>query len=178
MNADRLINDTTYRRIGSGRTPLGTSSYWLASDHLLVVDEGILDERYRRIDFRQVEGIIIAASNIPRYLALVCLVAALTQVALYFGNRPVAIPLGISFLSAAIILFAYGKAARLKIKTTVHLHGIAGVRRWGAALKLFETLAPAVASFRANLPMTPSGTTNGSGSGEFREASSLPNPPH
>lgn len=55
-----LSKDPTYQRIKARtRTVLGSASYWLAQDHLLVVDIESTMERYRRFNLEDLEAVII-----------------------------------------------------------------------------------------------------------------------
>lgn len=57
---DRLPNNPQYRRLKASWRPfLGSCSYWLASDHLLVVEVIGTIERYRQIRLEDIQAVIV-----------------------------------------------------------------------------------------------------------------------
>jgi hypothetical protein len=69
---DLLLQDPAYRRLRSSLIPLvGSSSYWLAEDHLLVVDVFGLVERYRKFRLEDIEHIVIRPNRLRLILGLI-----------------------------------------------------------------------------------------------------------
>src|SRR6187402_736892 len=59
-----LKTDSNYRRMKiGGRGWNGSASYWLGSDHLLVVEVVNYVERYRRFYFRDIQAMVVQQSR-------------------------------------------------------------------------------------------------------------------
>ncbi len=90
--ADRLQNDPGYRRLKSSLKAYPShASYWLAADHLLVVDVVGFVERYRQIRLEDIELVLIRPTALRLILgwilgAVALPFAALTGWMLYVGN--------------------------------------------------------------------------------------------
>ena len=69
--SDLLHQNPAYRKLRSSLIPLvGSSSYWLAEDHLLVVDVlGVL-ERYRKFQLEDIENILILGLLLVPFVAM------------------------------------------------------------------------------------------------------------
>ena len=63
--SDLLQHNPAYRRLRSSWIPLiGNTSYWLAEDHLLVVEVlGVL-ERYRKFRLEDIEHVVIRPNRL------------------------------------------------------------------------------------------------------------------
>lgn len=69
---DRLKNDPAYRRLKSSPNyVLGHVSYWLASDHLLLVDVIGFVERYRQFRLADIELIVIRPTRTRLILGII-----------------------------------------------------------------------------------------------------------
>lgn len=66
---EKLSQDPRYRRLPSCRPFIGSASYWLASDHLLIVDVIGLLERYRRIRLDDIEVVLVQPNHHRRLFA-------------------------------------------------------------------------------------------------------------
>ena len=55
-----LRHDSNYTRLpGGGSTLSGQATYWLAKDHLLLVEVQFATERYRRFNLEEIQTVII-----------------------------------------------------------------------------------------------------------------------
>jgi hypothetical protein len=62
---ERLDQDPRYRRLPACRRPLlGSASYWLGPDHLLIVDSMGVLERYRKVRYPDIETVLIQPNRI------------------------------------------------------------------------------------------------------------------
>ena len=70
--SDLLHQNPAYRKLRSSLIPLvGSSSYWLAEDHLLVVDVMGVLERYRKFQLDDIENIVIRPNRLRLILGLI-----------------------------------------------------------------------------------------------------------
>ena len=84
--SDLLHQNPAYRKLRSSLIPLvGSSSYWLAEDHLLVVDVlGVL-ERYRKFQLEDIENIVIRPNRLRLILGLILGLLLVPFVAMAIG---------------------------------------------------------------------------------------------
>ena len=66
----RLPKDPAYRRLRASNIPAGRTSYWLASDHLLMVERTLIVERYRRFELSDLEVLVIQPNSWRRNVSL------------------------------------------------------------------------------------------------------------
>ncbi|HMO64161.1 MAG TPA: hypothetical protein PKE47_02860, partial [Verrucomicrobiota bacterium] len=64
-----LRQNPAYRRLRvGGRGPLGSASYWLAADHLMIVEDNGVTEKSRRLELRDIAALVAAPTDAWRLL--------------------------------------------------------------------------------------------------------------
>ncbi len=168
-----LRRDPNYTRLpGGGRTLTGNASYWLARDHLLLVDVQTACERYRRFDLRDIRCLTLVATRLgwidrgilggASLLFLAWLLGALTFGKLSFplanGDWIGLIALAgaaLSSLTGLLLSIRAGRMCRVEIQTGVQTIPLPGLNRWRKAEQFLVTLTSAVQAAQADLrPVT------------------------
>ncbi len=190
----RLQNDPGYRRLRAARWNWRTTSYWLAPDHLLIVDAVGVMERYRRFDLRDLEMLILHPTSSRRIavwilaptLAILAGVTAflgylaLTSTTEYAGIWALisAFP---TFLLAGALAWVVlpGPFCETQLRTGVQTLSLSGLIRLPIAERFANELGAAVAGldFAGPSPRPESSATPGFPTAEIAAESSLPNPP-
>lgn len=81
-----LHQDPSYRKLRSSLIPLvGSTSYWLAQDHLLMVEVFGLLERYRKFRLEDIEHIVIRPNRLRLILGLILGILLLPFLAMAVG---------------------------------------------------------------------------------------------
>lgn len=164
-----LKRDPNYRRLKlGGRGLFNTASYWLGSDHLLVVEVANYVERYRRFHFRDVLGISIQGTRrrfvwalvLGVLLILVSIPISLNVVNAWAWDQPppmgemialsatLGVP-GIVLLVLQGMNLARGPGGVCFVHTEVQKFRLPRVTRWRQAERLVETLAPLIEAAQA-----------------------------
>ena len=173
-----LKNDPSFRRVGAGSSgPLGSASYWLSRDHLLVVEIAGYMERYKRFLYSDIQAIAVQRTRTGMVwsAALLCLLlgclAAILLVLLVGASGDmllwVYIFAGLAVLLAGGLLLNVraGPTCVCRIRTAVQIATLPHVKRWRRAERLVSELRPLVMSAQSGT--TPGGTPEtGSASGE------------
>jgi hypothetical protein len=152
-----LKHDPNYRRLKlGGRGFLGSSSYWLARDHLLVVEVANYTERYRRFYFRDLQAVIIQQSNyrflvnvIVGLLAILILVGFLLAMSSGGMNATALMILAVIELTPLTLLLINqlrGPTCSVHLRTAVQTQKLANLTRWAKADQLVAELTPLVQS--------------------------------
>ncbi len=156
-----LRNDPTYRRIKAGGSgPFGSASYWLGTDHLLVVALNGYVENYRRFLFSDIQGLILRKTRTQLLLglvfgglALLCLVGGLrvwagqsvdalsTDARIGLG---VLLGLGLVFGGLVLANWLRGPSCVCYLRTAVQTTVLPQVSRWPQAQRLGAELTPRV----------------------------------
>lgn len=151
-----LKHDPNYRPLPvTGSSLLGKATYWLAPDHLLVVEIQAVVESYRRFELKDVQALELAptvGSKVMNWIVC-CLFAAASGViaaaltteffdtnTLLFSFTPVALTL--------LGIFAYslwaGPSCRFTLKTAVQSVVLPGISRRRKAERLWAELEAAI----------------------------------
>jgi hypothetical protein len=171
--------DPRYRRLPSNRIPvIGSASYWLASDHLLIVDViGIL-ERYRRIRLDDIEVVLVQPNHLRRIFAGILSAFLLLLLPAAFGfivylarsnNDSDFLPLlfllsALALVPIALLLWILvpGPFCQTRLRTSVQDIRLPGLfrlkvaREFVAALRIAAPVTPQPAS--SDAPATPDST--------------------
>lgn len=151
-----LKKDPNYQKLKLGGAGLlSQSSFWLAADHLLVVEVSNYVERYRRFYFRDVQAIVIQESRTRWWWSVgfsTLLVLSLAALALtkFDTSRPDMIAMGIWLtvalglgMALAINLWC-GPTCVVLVRTAVQTQRLPNIRRRPRAEKLIDRLEPAI----------------------------------
>ncbi len=166
---EHLSRDPRYQRLPASRRPfIGSASYWLASDHLLIVDViGIL-ERYRRIRLADLEVVLVQPNHLRRIFAgilaglLFLLIPAFGFIiyrSLSAGDSdfiPLVILLAVIGLIPLILLLWIlipGPFCQTRLRTSVQDIRLPGLYRLNVARKF-------VAALRDAAPVVPTASPN------------------
>lgn len=152
----RLPEDPNYRRLKvAHRTPWGSATYWLAEDHLLIVQVVGFVETYRRIDRADIQVILVQPSSWGR-VATFLSVAGVIFSLMTSGGFVMAMQANADFLPFAVLagvgavvcLAALGwsltrwRSCRTVLQTAVQAHGLPGVDTLPLARRLIAELQP------------------------------------
>ncbi len=154
---DRLKNDPAYRRLKSSPNyVLGHVSYWLAADHLLLVDVIGFVERYRQFRLADIELIVIRPTRTRMLLGssgacvavpIVILAAWLWSQFLSTSDADWAVGAGIASVFAALasialaLILARGQICQTRLVTGVQEIRLPGMFRLRDAQALADALA-------------------------------------
>lgn len=177
---NRLQNNPAYRRLRSSPKVYPThASYWLAADHLLVVDVIGFVERSRQIRLEDIELIVIRPNSLRLILssclaALVVPLMALTGWLLYLGVSTsdtdwyvgagiLGFFLSMTSVALAIVWFG-GQTCQTRLATGVQEIRLSGLYRVRLARAFAEELraAAAVNSSPRSMPVTDPGVVSAS----------------
>lgn len=141
-----LSKDPSFRKVKiKARGAFGSASYWLGPDHLMIVLFEGYKERYRRIDYKDIQAITI------RQTSAWILVMILIALALVGGGL---LPMlsgtveglaigGVVTTIFVIVLVAHliaGPSCKCRIVTAVQNRDLPHINRWKAAGRLLEEL--------------------------------------
>ncbi|MBI1177329.1 hypothetical protein GC207_07805 [bacterium] len=141
-----LSKDPQFRKLKiRGAGLIGSASYWLAPDHLLIVTIDGYTERYRRIYFRDIQAIIIRRTS--TWIWLTVALSALTIVA---GILPMSTGEIEGLISGGIMVAGFGSGLAFnliagptcscRIVTAVQNRDLPHINRWRKANRLLEAL--------------------------------------
>jgi hypothetical protein len=164
----RLPKDPAYRKIGGGLTATGSASYWLAQDHLILVETKFVVEQYRRFELHALECVVVQPTTTRRlaggvvgiaFLAVASL-AGLTGYRWSIGASGDA-PLWFALASIPTVVLAAafawivipGQFCRIRIRTGVQTFAAPGLNRLPRARRFIAALRAAVAT-QAAVPAT------------------------
>ncbi len=154
---DRLKNDPAYRRLKSSPNfVLGHVSYWLAADHLLLVDVIGFVERYRQFRLADIELIVIRPTRTRMLLGTIgaCITAPLVILAAWLWSQYLstsdadwAVGASIASAFAAVaatalaLILARGQICQTRLVTGVQEIRLPGMFRVRDAQALADALA-------------------------------------
>ena len=129
---------TSYKKVSDGGLLLSLlpgvrTKLYLGPDHLLLIEQFILVERYKRFYFRDIQAITETKS--PRWivLGLIWGFLALLSALLFIGHNPVTLILGMLFTAffgfAFIHNFLSGPTCIVRLQTAVQTHRFAPLER-------------------------------------------------
>lgn len=153
-----LRNNPEYRRIKlGGFGVMGSSSYWLGKDHLLVVVVAGYKEKYQRFRYADIQGLLLRKTRLHYLwgfafaaLALGSLVFALqTDLQGSAGPGPpaaliVCAILALTFLTLTILNAVAGAGCNCHLRTALQTFPLPHVRRWKKAQALVTELTPLI----------------------------------
>ena len=130
---------------------------YLGTDHLLLVEQLILVERYKRIYFRDIQAITRAGSARWIVFGVIWGLFALVSALILLIHHPVALGIG----SSCTLLFGFaflqtivqGPTCIVRLQTASQTYRIAPLERVRVFLKGMETIEPLIRNAQA--PMTP-----------------------
>ncbi len=161
-----LRRDPNYTRLpGGGRTLTGNASYWLARDHLLLVDVQTASERYRRFDLRDIRSLTLVATRVEWFyrafwgggflVILAVLVGSLISARSYTNGDWMGFiafsATGALFLARLLWVLYTGPSCRLEIETAVQTVRLPGLTRWRRTEKFLALVSTAVQTAQADL---------------------------
>lgn len=160
-------NPDYVRLPGGGLTSAGMVSYWLARDHLLVVEVQIVSDSYRRIDLRDFQSLSLMATRTHLWpsiiLGLITIGISGFGLAIFSLERAN----GFSEPSGIVVVFGVismlltaglvaslrrGIGCRTELRTSVQSIPLPGLRRWRKAEQFLAALTPAIQAAQTHLP--------------------------
>ena len=163
-----LKKDPNYRQLKVGGIGLaGSASYWLGPDHLfLVVSQGYT-ERYHRVAFADIQGLVVRSTTVRGFWTVVlgillaaCLAGILTIAAGQGLARAgteglthfiILCSLALIFLVPLVCNWALGPTCVCHLRTAVQTMPMPHLRRLHRAQRLIAALSPLVAAAQAGL---------------------------
>ncbi len=156
-----LSEDPAYRRVKVGGTgAFGSASYWLGTDHLLVVILNGYVENYRRFMFADIQAVVVRKSRLQyaygfgsALLAISCLLGLLNVLGAQSpGRLSTAGQVGVGVLALLTLVFvglvvgnwALGPTCVVHLRTAVQTTTLPHLTRWRKAQKLIGELSPLV----------------------------------
>jgi hypothetical protein len=130
---------------------------YVGTDHLLLIEQLILVERYKRFYFRDIE--VITATPSARWIVFAVLWGSLALLAAlsFFIHNPFVIGAGIFFIALFGFAFVYnmilGPTCIVRFKTAVQSHRIAPLERIRDFRQRMETIESLIR--QAQLPTAP-----------------------
>lgn len=157
-----LAQDPNYRRIPlPGRTLFGRCSYWLAKDHLLVVEVQYATESYRRFALRDIASLAVRSTRAFElgitFGGVFVLASAAFALGLLSDGSPMAagVVAGVLLLPslvATLLHLARGRTAYCELITAVQTYRLPGVGRWKHADRLIQALSAAAREMQDSNP--------------------------
>lgn len=157
-----LAKDPNYRRIPlPGRTLTGRCTYWLAKDHLLLVEVQFATETYRRFALRDIAGMVVRSTRAFEFWITVGGVLVLGSAAISVGflnndmSEAFLVTAGALFLPsmiATLVHIARGRTAYCELITAVQTFRLPGVKRQKQADGLIQLLAGAIRELESTNP--------------------------
>jgi hypothetical protein len=152
-----LSHDTQYTRLKvRGRTLLGSASYWLAADHLLIVELSSVVERYRRIALKDISVMTIRGTRLFQLYLVLGIVLLLLLAMLFvvipstqdpFNYGVVILGSLMGFIIVALLIhLVRGPTAYCELQTRVQTVRLPGITRRRSSEQLLALLAPVIRS--------------------------------
>ncbi|HSY19496.1 MAG TPA: hypothetical protein VK815_14230 [Candidatus Acidoferrales bacterium] len=153
-----LKKDPNYRQLKPGGAGLfGVSTFWLAPDHLLVVEVSGYVEKYRRFYFRDIQALIVQQTSLRLWWSLglgaciTVLLGILMLVTLGSSSAdPATVGVFIAFMLCLgvplLINILRGPTCTVSVRTAVQTQKIPNLTRRNKAGKLVELLKSAIAA--------------------------------
>jgi hypothetical protein len=149
----------SYQKISSGGLLLSLlpglrTKLYLGTDHLLLIEQFVLIERYKRFYFRDIQA--ITATKSPRWIVLGSIwgFLALLSALLFIAHNPVSLIFGTLF--TALFAFAFihnilsGPTCIVRLKTAVQIHRFAPLERIRDFRAGMETMVPLIQDAQRN----------------------------
>lgn len=168
----RLADDPNYIRLPGGSPALlGPAHYWLAKDHLLLVEVIWLVEKYRRFDLKDLGALTIRPTWVRAWIwsALAVPMAISLALGIYLWleetetvSRVIAamlIGLAINLMGIGIWIARLGEGCEVRLITSVQSMILPGIRFRKGAERFRRALVTAVGSMPAQAPSVPVSST-------------------
>jgi len=154
-----LKADPNYQRLRiGGRGWNGYASYWLAADHLLIVEVVNYTERYRRFYFRDLQAAFVQETrqqlwlNLALGLLVVFMLVIVGSALPASGNWSteasvgvgICTGLGLAFFVGLVVNTVRGRTCSVHLRTAVQTHRLKNLNRWREAGRFLEQLQPRV----------------------------------
>ena len=161
-----LKKDPNYRQLKPGGAGLfGVSTFWLAPDHLLVVEVSGYVEKYRRFYFRDIQALIVQQTNLRLLwgLGLGACIAVLLGILMLvtLGSSsadPGTVGVFVVFMLCLgvplLVNILRGPTCTVSVRTAVQTQKIPNLTRRKKADKLVELLKPVIAAAQET-PLAP-----------------------
>lgn len=160
-----LSKDSQFRRLKiRGGGLIGTASYWLGPDHLLIVTVDGYTERYRRIFFRDIQAIVIR-----RTTTWIWLTVALSALSLVGAVLPASTGAFEGMIVGSLILAGFGgglifnliagPTCTCRVITAVQNRDLPHLNRWKSANRLLEALQVEVNQVQRPISEAPASET-------------------
>src|SRR4051812_8257357 len=163
-----LRRDPKFRALKVGGYGLmGSASYWLTADHLLIVSTGSYTESYRRFYFTDMQAVICQQNRKTKAWSIgvgaFAGVNVILSLAFYFQTREglVFLGFGLPFLLSAILLLVNvlrGPSCAAHITSAVQTVPLPYVQRWRKAQKLVNELSARVSAVQTGSRPAPEQT--------------------
>jgi hypothetical protein len=135
---------------------------YLGTDHLLLVEQFILVERYKRFYFRDIQVITVTESARWIVFGAIWGFLALFAVSCFLVNNPVALIVGMSLTALFGFAFVHnlmlGPTCIVRLQTAVQIHRVSPLERIRDFRKGMETIEPLIRN--AQLTNTPRSNPN------------------
>jgi hypothetical protein len=143
----------SYKKISSGGLLLSLlpglrTKLYLGTDHLLLIEQFVLIERYKRFYFRDIQA--ITATKSPRWIVLGSIwgFLALLSALLFIAHNPVTLIFGTLFTAlfgfACVHNILSGPTCIVRLKTAVQTHRFAPLERIRDFRAGMQTIAPLI----------------------------------
>jgi hypothetical protein len=143
----------SYKKISDGGLLLSLfpgvrTKLYLGTDHLLLIEQFILIERYKRFYFRDIQAITTTKSSRWIVLGSIWGVLALLSALLFMADHPVTLILGTLFTALFGIAFIHnilsGPTCIVRVQTAVQTHRFAPLERIRDFTSGMETIVPLI----------------------------------
>ncbi len=139
------------------RTIGGYTQLWLASDHILLLNNSRIAEEYKRFALSDIQSIVVTRLPPQIVLQIVMIVAALAWMALWFTvdshfGKWTFLVTGVLALLIPVIDIARGPRCRCYLNTRVTSERLSPVSRMSIAHKVLPILRPMIEAVQGTLP--------------------------
>lgn len=147
-----LHEDPNATRVASGYTIAGGTSCWLTPGRLVVVEQQLVVEEYRRFELRNIQSLVLWETRLGLVASIVLLLGILMFAVGAIVAATTGAPLPVLvicsgsalLLSVSLVLHRWrGPTARLEIHTAVQRFVVPGVHRWRAGLRMMDAVTQA-----------------------------------
>lgn len=161
-----LKKDPNYKQLKLGGAGLlGVSTFWLAADHLLVVEVSGYVEKYRRFYFRDIQALIVQQTSLRLWWSLglgaciAVLLGILMLVTLGSGSTDtVTVSVFVVFMLCfgvpLLVNILRGPTCTVLVRTAVQTQKIPNLTRRKKAERLVEILKPVITAAQEAPPAT------------------------
>lgn len=131
-------------------------SLWLARDHLLCVDDQAYSRHVVRIDFGDIEAVVVRPSAAFLWTNLVCAIPCVMGTVLVISGSPASVISGVlimaPFLMALAVNLLRGKTCDCRIQTRVQTKRLPVLSRQSIAERILPVLDACVREAQSGLP--------------------------